>query len=149
MATVTFFEDIGRAGPAGIDKAVQAVMYSDFDFTSVLTVQAHQRVNVGIMVGSQVSDILSAGAFSGVYPGTAISAIFSTASMSITLQRQYPENTDYWHDVDSWSVTVAQAEASSSENISDKPEPEPMMYRLGVKTGGYENGLALVRLGTS
>ncbi len=151
MATVTFLADIGGARPSGGEKAVQAVLYSDFDFTSTLVVQAYQRVNVGIMIGSQVSDILSAGAFSGVHPGAVISAIFSTASMSITLQRQYPEEGggSFWRDVDAWSVTVAEAEAASSENISDKQEPETMMYRLGVKTGGYKSGLALVRLGTS
>ncbi len=151
MATVTFLEKIGSDRPSGIEKAVQAVLYSDVDFTSTLVVFPYQRVNVGIMIGSQVSDILSAGAFSGVAPGAAISAIFSTASMSITLQRQYPEEMggDLWHDVDTWSVTVAEAESASSENISDKSEPETMMYRLGVKTGAYENGLALARLGTS
>ena len=151
MATVTFFQKIGSDRPSGKEAAVQAVLYSDFDFTSALLVQAYQRVNVGIMIGSQVSDILSAGGFSDVIIGAAISAIFSTASMSITLQRQYPEEGggSFWHDVDAWSVTVAEGEAASSENISDKHEPETMMYRLGVKTTEYQSGLALVRLGTS
>ena len=146
---MTFFTDIGTGHHAG-RKAVQGVFVSDFEFTSALIVYPYQRVNVGIMIGSQVSDILSAGGFS-VTVGAAISAIFSTASMSITLQRQYPEEmgSNFWHDVDAWSVTVAEAESASSENISDKSEPETMMYRVGVKTGGYESGLALVRLGTS
>ena len=147
---MTFFTNIGTGHHAG-RKAVQGVFVSDFEFTSALTVYPYQTVNVGIMIGSQVSDILSLGAFSDVTPGAAISAIFSTASMSITLQRQYPEEMggDFWHDVDAWSVTVAEAESASSESISDKSEPETMMYRVGVKTGGYESGLALVRLGTS
>jgi hypothetical protein len=149
---MTFFTNIGTDHHAG-RKAVQGVFVSDFEFTSALTVYPYQTVNVGIMIGSQVSDILSAkgGVGGSVVIGSAISGIFSTASMSITLQRQYPEEmgSSFWHDVDSWSVTVAEAEGASSENISDKSEPETMMYRVGVKTGEYESGLALVRLGTS
>lgn len=147
---MTFFTKIGSDRPGGTETAVQGVFISDAEFTSALIVQAYQRVNVGIMIGSQVSDILSAGGFE-VIPGAAISGPFSTASMSITLQRQYPEQmgTDFWHDVDAWSVTVAEWEEASSENVSDKQEPEPMMYRVGVKKTEYESGLALVRLGTS
>jgi len=149
---MTFFTNIGTDHHAG-RKAVQGIFVSDFEFTSALVVYPYQTVNIGIMIGSQVSDILSAkgGIGGSVAVGVAISAIFSTASMSITLQRQYPEEMggDFWHDVDAWSVTVAEAEEASSENISDKSEPETMMYRVGVKTGEYESGLALVRLGTS
>ena len=149
---MTFFTNIGADHHAG-RKAVQGVFVSDAEFTSALLVQAYQRINVGIMIGSQVSDILSAkgGVGGSVAVGAAISGIFSTASMSITLQRQYPEEMggSFWHDVDSWSVTVAEAESASSENISDKPEPETILYRAGIKTGEYESGCALVRLGTS
>jgi len=149
---MTFFRSISSR-PAGTEKAVQGIFVSDFEFTSTITVQAYQTVNIGIMIGSQVSDMLSlyGGIGASVAIGAAISAIFSTASMSITLQRQYPEEMggDFWHDVESWSVTVAEGEAACSENISDKQEPETMMYRVGVKTGAYESGLALVRLGTS
>ena len=104
------------------------------------------------MIGSQVSDILSRQNFgASVASDAAISQILSTASMSITLQRQYPEEMGgaFWHDVEFWSVTKAEAEDASSENISDKSEPETMLYRIGVKTGAWESGLALVRLGTS
>jgi len=143
---MSFFKNIGDGR-----KAVQAVMEGDNSWTSALIVYPYQTVNVGIMIGSQVSDILSLGAFSDTIPGAVISAIMSTASMSITLQRQYPEEMggDFWHDVECWSVTFAEWEAASSENISDKSEPETMMYRLGTKAGEWESGLALVRLGTS
>lgn len=148
---MSFFTKIGSDRPSGKEVAVQGVFFSDYEFTSALTVYPYQRVNVGIMIGSQVSDILSAGAFSDVVPGTVISAVLSTASMSITLQRQYPEEAggSFWHDVSTWSVTAAEGEAASSENISDKAEPELVIYRVGIKTGAYENGLALVRIGTS
>ncbi len=147
---MTFFTRIGSDNPANRETAVQAVFISDVEFTSALIVNPYQRVNVGIMIGSQVSDILSAGAFSDTWPGATISGIVSTASMVITLQRQYPEElgTDFWHDVDTWSVTIAEGEGASSENISALSEPETMMYRAGVKTNEYESGLALVRLGT-
>jgi len=148
---MTFFTNIGTGHHAG-RKAVQAAVYSDNVFTSAILVQAYQTVNVGIAIGSQVSDILSHWNFgASVASGEAISDPVLTARMSITLQRQYPEQmgTDFWHDVDAWSVTIAEGEAASSENISDKSEPEVMMYRLGVKEDGYESGFALVRLGTS
>jgi len=149
---MSFFTNIGEGHHAG-RKAVQGVFFSDYEFTSALLVQAYQRVNVGIMIGSQISDIISAagGVGASVAVGVAISAPAATASMSITLQRQYPEEMGgpFWHDVDSWSVTIAEAEAASSENISDKSEPETMMYRVGIKTGEYESGCALIRLGTS
>ncbi len=148
---MTFFTDIGTGHHAG-RKAVQGVIYAAEVFTSALLVQAYQTVNVGIAIGSQVSDILSYWNFgNSVASGEQISDPALTASMSITLQRQYPEQmgTDFWHDVDAWSVTIAEGEGASSENISDKSEPEVMMYRVGTKKGAWESGLALVRLGTS
>ncbi len=144
---MTFFTDIGSG-----EKAVQGVFYTDDTYTSAILVQAYQRVNVGIAIGSRLSIILSLWNFGGsVASGAAISGIIETASMSITLQRQYPEQMGmgFWHDVDAWSVTVAEGEEASSENISDKSEPEVVMYRIGVKSGQWESGLALVRLGTS
>jgi hypothetical protein len=151
---MTFFTRIGSDRPGTtVEAAVQGVFFSDNEFTSTLIVHAYQRVNVGIWIGSQVSDIISAkgGIGGSVSVGDAISAVLSTASMSITLQRQMAEEmgSDFWHDVEFWSVTVAEGEDASSENINDKSEPETIMYRIGVKTGGYESGLALVRLGTS
>ncbi|KKL46645.1 hypothetical protein LCGC14_2343500 [marine sediment metagenome] len=150
---MAFFARIGSDRPGDTEKAVQALCISATAYTSTLLVQAYQRVNVGIWIGSQISDIISAkgGVGGSVIPGALMSAIFSTASMSITLQRQMVEEmgTDYWHDVDAWSVTVAEGEAASSENVSDKAEPEPVIYRVGTKAGAYESGAALVRLGTS
>jgi len=152
---MSFFKAVKDPGIATSEggKAVQRALDSDNVFTSILTVLPFQRVNVGILVGSIISDIISAGAglSASVVLGAAISAVFSTASMSITLQRQMREEmgTDFWRDVDAWSITFAEGEAASSENISDKSEPEIANYRLGTKEGGYETGLALIRLGTS
>lgn len=147
---MSFFKTIDDLGSI---KAVQAALHSDNVFTSVVTVGAYNRLNIGIMIGSQVSDIVSAagGLAGSVALGAAISALFSTASMGITLQRQMHEErgTAFWRDVDTWAVVTADGEAGSVENISDKAEPEITNYRLGVKTGDYDAGLAMVRLGTS
>ena len=149
---MTFFTNIGSGHHAG-RKAVQELLTGANSWTSALIVYPYQTVNVGIMIGSMVSDIVSfaGGLGASVASGAAISNILSTMSASITLQRQYPEEMggDFWHDVDAWSVTKAEGEAASSENISDKSEPETMMYRLGTKAGAHESGVALVRLGTS
>ena len=109
---MTFFKNIGDGR-----KAVQGVFFAESQYTSAIVVQAYQRVNVGIAIGSQVSDILSYWNFGhSVASGAAISAPVLTASMSITLQRQYPEQmgSDFWHDVDSWSVTIAEGEGASA-----------------------------------
>ena len=149
---MSFFTSIREDRPGWTEKAVQGIFISDAEFTSVLHVDTYERINIGIWIGSQVSDIISAkgGINASVVLGEAISAIFSTASMTITLQRQMKEemSTDFWHDVDAWSVTIAEGEEASSENISNKPEPEPVAYRIGIKKGEYESGLALIRLGT-
>lgn len=127
------------------EKAATRLVYSSPVFTSVITVQAHQRVNVGIVVGSVVSDILSA------YTGAAISGVLSTASCSLTLQRQTRENmgTDFWHDVDDWSILKADGEAASKQEISVTPEPETCNYRIGTKAGAWESGALIVRIGTT
>jgi len=125
------------------DKAAQLLVDSDNNWTSTIHIQGHQRVNLGIRVGSANSDILSA--------ADQASATFSTFSGIITAQRRMPEeDQDYhWRDVDTWSITTAEGEAGSSENITDKPEPETSEYRFGVKTGEYYAGAAIIRLGTS
>ena len=150
---MSFFTQIKEDKPSAVEKAVQAVVFAQNDYTSALTIQAYQRINIGILIGSQVSDRISAegGLSASVNIGAAITQIMSTASMSITLQRQMREEMGglYWRDVEAWSVTFAEGEAASSENISDKIEPELCSYRLGVKTGGYETGLVLLRLGSS
>jgi len=129
------------------EKAVTALITSAPVFTSALTVQGYQRLNIGIVVGSIVSDMLSLEA------GVAISAVLSTASCSITLQRQMREEMGSdvwcaWHDVEDWSILAADGEAASSENITAFPEPETCRYRIGTKAGAYESGALIVRLGT-
>ena len=150
---MSFFTQIKEDKPGAVEKAVQGVIFAANDFTSVLTVRAYQTINIGILIGSQVSDRISAagGLGGSVNIGAAITQILSTASMSITLQRQMREEAGglYWRDVECWSVTKAEGELASSENVSDKQEPEICNYRVGVKTGGWESGLALLRLGTS
>jgi hypothetical protein len=124
-------------------KAAQLLVDSDNNWTSTIHIQGHQRVNIGIRVGSANSDILSA--------ADQASATFSTFSGVLTLQRRMPEEDQsyHWRDVDTWSVTTAEGEGGSSENITDKPEPETGEYRFGVKTSEYYAGLATIRLGTS
>jgi len=150
---MSFFTQIKEGKPGATEKAVQGIIFAANDYTSALTVRAYQTINVGILIGSQVSDRISAagGLDGSVNVGAAITQILSTASMSITLQRQMREEVGgtYWRDVECWSVTKAEGEAASSENISDKAEPEPCNYRVGVKAGAWESGLALLRLGTS
>jgi hypothetical protein len=136
------------------NKAVAALLTSSPVFTSVIKVQAFQRLNIGIIIGSKVSDILSARAFSA-----AISAVVGTLSASITLQRRMREDmgqastltgADWtWRDVDDWSVLAATGENASEENITTTQEPETCEYRIGCKSGEYQTGEALLRLGTS
>lgn len=95
-------------------------------FTSALTVQGKQRVNITIAIGS-----LSAGSavnLGGSFTGTT------------TLQRSFNNGTTFF-DVENWAV--------ATEDISDKPEPETVQYRLGVKSGDFTSGEEVVRLGSS
>lgn len=96
--------------------------------TSELVVQGHQRVNIGIVVGSlggaSVS-IIQGGSFTG----------------TIHLQRNMGDNPLNWRDVESWTI--------ATESITISPEPETCTYRLFVKAGNYTSGDAVVRLGTS
>lgn len=135
------------------NKAVGAILTSDVVFTSALRVQAYQRVNIEIVIGSQVSDILSWAA-----PSAALSAPASTCSAVITLQRRMRELTGFtsaaayhwtWRDIDEWAVVVADKEDASVEEITTQPEPEPAEYRIGIKTGDFQSGVALARIGTS
>lgn len=129
-------------------KAAQLLVESDDNWTSVITVQAHQRVNVGIRVGTEISDILSAASFSA-----AISQLTSVFSGIITLQRRMPEeNEDYhWRDVAEWTISSSAGGEGGSENITTSPEPESCHYRLGTTdaAAAYVAGVAHVRLGTS
>lgn len=110
-------------------------------YTSTLIVQAYQRLNVGIMIGSVIA---SAGV-------PANSVVLSTFSGIITLERQMPgDASGIWRDVQSWTIASAAGLAGSEEVITVSPEPETVKYRLGTKTGEYYSvGMANVRLGTS
>lgn len=127
------------------DKRAQLLLESDANFTSVINVQARQRVNIGIVVGTQISDILSAASFS-----TTISQLTSIFSATVTLQRRMLEDTaDYaWRDVASWVVSSGSGGDGGQENITASPEPETCQYRAGIKTAGYVAGVGHIRIGT-
>lgn len=140
---MSFFETTSYNTTAGI------LLVSSPVFTSVIPVQAGKRLNVGIIVGSKVSDILSAKAYS-----LAISAVVGTMSADLVLQRRMREDigadstADYtWRDVESWSILTSQGEAASEENITALQEPEECEYRFGCKSGDYQTGEALLRIG--
>ena len=116
-------------------------------WTSIIRVQGHQRLNVGIMVGDQISEILLKNTFSAT-----ISALASIFSGTITLQRRYPEEDEVFQfrDVDNWAVNSSGGGEGGSENITAYPDPETVEYRLGLKAAAdYTGGITLVRLGTS
>ncbi len=129
------------------DKAAQLFVTSDTEWTSAIVVQGHQRVNVGIVVGDQISDILSAATFSA-----AISATASVFSGTVTLQRRMPEEdaSYHWRDVASWTINSSGGGAGGSENITASPEPESAQYRCGIKAAAdYTGGVTHLRVGTS
>jgi len=126
-------------------EAVVAVITAQNEYASSITVQQGHRVNFDIIVGSIVSDMMSS-----VSPTSAISGVLSTMSASIVLQRQVNEwiGTTFWHDVEEWAVLKADGEAASSQNISVTPEPEQCRYRAGVKTGSFDSGACILRVGS-
>jgi len=138
----------------GDRKAVAMYLTGSAMWTSALRVQAKQRINIGILIGSFVSDMLSAYAFS-----TTISGMVSTLSASIILQRRMREDTNQlsgtgdadwaWRDVEDWTVLSTSGASASEENISTTPEPEPCEYRIGCGAGQWDAGTAILRLGTS
>ena len=141
--------EIAVIGGLSENKAQLWVTASDNEWTSVITVQGHQRVNVGIVVGSQISDILSLAVVSA-----AISGITSFFSGVITLQRRMPEETEdfHWRDVSNWTISSASlTDTGGSENITAYPEPETCQYRVGTnkEAGAFVAGNAVVRIGTS
>ena len=128
-------------------KAAQRLIQSDTEWTSVIVVQGKQRVNVGIVVGTQISDILSAASFSAT-----ISELTSVFSGTVYLQRRMPEEyQDYhWRDVAEWAISSTAGGEGGSENITAYPEPETCQYRLGLKAAAdYTGGVCHIRLGTS
>lgn len=128
------------------NKRAQLLLESDFNFTSVIDVQARQRVNIGIIVGTQISDILSAASFSA-----AISELTSVFSGTVTLQRKMLEDTaDYaWRDVAEWVISSSVGGDGGSENITANPEPETCQYRAGIKETEFTDGVGLLRIGTN
>ena len=127
-------------------KRAQLLLESDNNFTSIIDVQARQRVNIGIVVGNQISDILSTAEFS-----VSISAILSVFSGTITLQRRMLDEThDYsWRDVDLWTINSSSGGVGGSEDITTSEEPETVEYRAGIKTGDYAGGVGHIRIGTN
>ena len=128
------------------NKRAQLLLESDNNFTSVIDVQAHQRVNIGIKVGIEISDILSAASFSAT-----ISQLTSIFSGTVTLQRRLSNETESyeWRDVDNWVIDSDSGGAGGSENITVSPEPETVQYRAGIKETEYTDGVAIIRIGTS
>ena len=61
---------------------------------------------------------------------------------TIKAQRKLPGDAS-WRDVDSWDFT---ADTEGSENITDKPEPEDVYYRIGCSS--YTSGNATARIGS-
>jgi len=134
------------------ENKAQLLAESDNNWTSTIVVQGQQRLNVGIVVGTQISDYVSdvtlASAGLSVTSYATFNSIFSG---TITLQRRMPEEDQsyQWRDVSEWAISSTAAGVGGSENITAYPEPETAEYRAGVKTSGYTAGDALVRIGTS
>jgi len=134
------------------DKAAQLLVESDNNWTSNIIVQGHQRLNIGIIVGTEISDIVSAVTLASA--GLSITSYATFASVfsgTIRLQRRMAEeDQDYhWRDVSEWAINSSAAGEGGSENITAYPEPETAEYRAGIKTAGYTGGDALIRIGTS
>ena len=129
-------------------KKAQLLIVSDTEWTSGVFVQGHQRLNVGIVIGTEISDILSAAAFSAV-----TSVVTSVFSGIITLQRRMPEEdaSYHWRTVSSWTIASTGGGVGGSENITAYPEPETAEYRAGVTgdAAAYVGGVAHLRIGTS
>lgn len=62
-------------------------------------------------------------------------SLSGTFVATVTAQRSIDNST--WMDVDSFTTAVEQSGM----------EPEIIWYRVGVKTGGYTSGSAVIRLG--
>lgn len=62
-------------------------------------------------------------------------SLSGTFVATVTAQRSIDNST--WMDVDSFTAAVEQSGM----------EPEIIWYRVGVKTGGYTSGSAVIRLG--
>jgi len=63
-------------------------------------------------------------------------SISGTRIATVTLQRSFDSGTT-WLDVDTW--------AGNSEETGEEPE-RGVQYRIGIKTGDYLSGSAILRL---
>jgi len=134
------------------NNAAQLLAESDANYTSVIDVQGKQRINVGIVVGTEISDYVSTITLvSAGLSVTSYATFDSVFSGTLTLQRRMREETqDYqWRDVANWVISSSAAGEGGSENITVTPEPENCQYRAGVKSTEYTSGDALIRIGTA
>jgi hypothetical protein len=84
-------------------------------------------VTASLAAENTFSDVLETrGSFGFSLSGTFVA--------TVTVQRSRDNST--WRDVDSWTAP--------SEEVGF--EPNPMYYRVGIKTGGYTSGTAVVEL---
>lgn len=67
------------------------------------------------------------------------------AVLTVTVQRQYTEETSEWHDCKSYKLVTSNEDI---EDISVSPSPETIKYRIGVKTGEYTSGSVKLRVGS-
>jgi hypothetical protein len=63
-------------------------------------------------------------------------SITGTFTATVTVQRSFDKGST-WHDVDTFTAAV--------EEVGF--EPETVKYRLGIKSGDYTGGSAVVRIG--
>ena len=67
----------------------------------------------------------------------------ATNGMTIVLQRKFPEEAEWKHEVESWTLSNQDEDI---ENIT-KPAAEFCYYRIGCPTGGFSSGSCTVRIG--
>jgi hypothetical protein len=63
-------------------------------------------------------------------------SITGTFNATVTVQRSFDKGSN-WHDVDTFT--------STAEEVGF--EPETVKYRVGIKTGDYTSGSAVIRVG--
>ena len=67
----------------------------------------------------------------------------NSVTATIKLQRKFPEESSWGHEVDSWDVTTSSVdiEHTTRSGAGDA------YYRIGCPTGGYTSGNCTVRIG--
>lgn len=104
-------------------------------WTSTLSNAGMGYATVMLRVGPQASGILAG------------SITQSTASMIITLQAKDPFSSDYWRDVQSWTILVT--EKVKSVHAAVGPLPLNSDLRLGCDEGDHQSGTVNARLAVS